>query len=70
MDTYTLIILLTVIGFFALAALLLTPVYFFLNREEERSEKWTRAVLSEQTKNKPPESNGRGEATEPPRPEA
>ena len=69
MDTYTLIILLTLIGFLALAALLLTPIYFFLNREEARGEEWTRATLAERMKRKPPQSNGHDEAGERPNPE-
>lgn len=35
-----LIITLTAIGFFALAAILLIPVYRFLLREEEASKDW------------------------------
>ena len=70
MDAYTVIILLTLIGFFALAALLLTPLYFFLNREEERGEAWTRAARAERAKERPPGGNGRDEAAETPRPEA
>lgn len=67
MSDYSLVILLTLIGFLALAVLLLAPVYFFLNREEERSERWTRDVLSERAKRPPPNSNGSDGAPEPPR---
>lgn len=35
MSEYTLVIIVTVIGFFALAAALLVPVYRFLMREEQ-----------------------------------
>jgi len=42
MDDYTLVIILTFFGFIGLAALLLVPVYRFLNREERLSESWTR----------------------------
>jgi len=36
------VIILTVVGFFALAALLLIPVWKFLNKEEVTAEKWDR----------------------------
>jgi len=38
---YLPVVLATLIGFGALAALLLVPVYRFLEREEEVAEKWT-----------------------------
>ena len=41
MGEYNGVILLTLIGFLALAALLLTPVYRFLKREEKAAEAWT-----------------------------
>lgn len=41
MTDYNLIILLTLVGFLALAAVLLVPVYRFLRREEEASDEWT-----------------------------
>lgn len=41
MDPYLVAIILTTVGFFALAALLLVPVWRFLNREEEISSLWT-----------------------------
>jgi len=42
---YTLIILATAVGFFLLAAILLVPIYLFLNREEESSKRWTKAEV-------------------------
>ena len=39
-DGYTIIILLTLLGFLALAAMLLVPVYRFLRREERASRRW------------------------------
>ena len=42
---YTIIIIATTIGFFALAAVLLVPIYRFLNREEKESEAWTKEKL-------------------------
>ncbi len=41
MGGYTGVILLTLVGFLALAALLLMPVYRFLKREEKVAEAWT-----------------------------
>lgn len=38
------VVTITIIGFFSLAALLLIPVYRFLNREEEVSKEWTNAT--------------------------
>ena len=38
---WTLVILGTTVGFFALAFLLLFPVYRFLRKEEKVAEKWT-----------------------------
>jgi hypothetical protein len=43
MDQYTFVIIATTVGFFALAALLLVPVYRFLKREEEASKQWERS---------------------------
>ncbi|MDX1740080.1 MAG: hypothetical protein R3178_02260, partial [Rhodothermales bacterium] len=45
MDKYTIVIILTTIGFFALAAALLVPIWRFLNREESRAEQWTKDLL-------------------------
>lgn len=64
MDSYTLIILLALFGFLALAVILLLPVYRFLKKEEQRGEQWTRhirAMRSQQpsaTPNGDPPSNG------------
>ncbi len=38
---YTWVILGTLLGFLFLAALLLVPIYLFLKKEEQESEKWT-----------------------------
>ncbi len=46
MDIYTVVILLTLVGFLALAALLLFPVYFFLKKEERIAEQWTKEALA------------------------
>jgi hypothetical protein len=45
MDKYTVVIILTAIGFFALAAALLVPIWRFLSREEVRAEQWTRELM-------------------------
>ncbi|MEX0748174.1 MAG: hypothetical protein WD275_09265 [Rhodothermales bacterium] len=56
MTEYTLVIILTLVGFIALAAILLVPVYRFLKREERESRQWTREELPP---DKPiPSSNG------------
>ncbi len=47
MDKYLIAIILTTIGFFALAAILLVPVWRFLNKEEKISEEWTKDKISE-----------------------
>ena len=41
MTDYTTIILVTLVGFIALAALLLVPVDRFITRAEQASRKWT-----------------------------
>ncbi|NBC18528.1 MAG: hypothetical protein GVY18_14575 [Bacteroidetes bacterium] len=46
MDFYTVVIILTLLGFLLLAALLLVPVYLFLKREERASQRWTKDVLA------------------------
>ena len=42
---YTWVIIGTTVGFFALAAVLLVPIYKFLKREEKVAEQWTREKL-------------------------
>ena len=44
---YTWVIIGTTIGFFALAAVLLVPIYKFLKREEKVAEQWTREKIEE-----------------------
>lgn len=57
-DDYTVIILLTLVGFLALAAILLVPVYRFLRREEKASDKWTAEELARRRREDPPGPNG------------
>jgi len=45
--TYLPVIVGTLVGFGALAALLLVPIYRFLDREEEVAEEWTPEALAE-----------------------
>ncbi len=50
MDSYYLVIVGTIVGFFALAAALLVPVYRFLKKEEQTAELWTEeSVVEAQT---------------------
>lgn len=65
MDYYTIITLLTTIGFFLLAFLLLAPVYFFLKREERSSQHWTHEALDRRRRHRPP-TNGKGNEEERP----
>ena len=46
MDSYYFVIGITLVGFFALAAALLVPVYLFLKKEERLAENWTEETLS------------------------
>ncbi len=57
MDYYTAVIIATVVGFSALAAALLIPVWRFLKREEEAGEQWTRQI-----QDAPPPSQPNGTA--------
>ena len=50
MDAYTIIVIVTLVGFFLLAALLLVPVYLFLKREEKASQRWTRENLARRSR--------------------
>lgn len=70
MSTYTLVIIGTLIGFLTLAFLLLAPVYLFLEREEEASQKWTKEYLDKQRREqsageKVAESTANGRAPRP-----
>lgn len=58
MDDYTVLIIATLVGFLALAALLLVPVYRFLDREKEVSEKWTDRSLAERMQQRGAGQNG------------
>lgn len=49
---YLPIIIATLLGFGALAAILLVPIYRFLDREQEVAEKWTPEALAERMQEK------------------
>ncbi len=48
------VIVVTVLGFIALAAALLLPVYRFLVREEQKGEAWNEALRRQPPPNAPP----------------
>jgi hypothetical protein len=58
MSEYAIPIAVAFFGFFALAAILLVPVYRFLNREEERSRDWTDASIAERRRREGPPGDG------------
>jgi hypothetical protein len=59
---YLPIIVGTLVGFGLLAALLLVPVYRFLERERKVAQKWTPEALAERMqKNEAPATNGTDE---------
>ncbi len=45
------VIVITIVGFFGLAALLLIPVWKFLNKEEISAEKWDEAHSEQKASN-------------------
>jgi hypothetical protein len=53
----------TIVGFGILAALLLVPVYRFLEREQKVAQKWTPEVLAERLQER---RSTNGAETEPP----
>jgi hypothetical protein len=53
-----LLIVMALVGFFLLAAVLLIPVYLFLQREKRASEQWTPEALARRTREAPPSPNG------------
>ncbi|ACY47312.1 hypothetical protein [Rhodothermus marinus] len=66
MDYYTLVILGALIGFLALAALLLVPVYRFLQREDEAARRFTAEYLRRQQAARPNGADHDEETPEPP----
>lgn len=55
---YTVIIVLTAVGFGVLAYILLMPVYRFLKREEQVSKQWTHERFAQRRQQETPSSNG------------
>ncbi len=66
MDTVTLVVVATFIGFCTLAFALLFPVYRFLNREEEISKHWTKEELARRAREHPPANGQERPASESP----
>lgn len=58
MGSYTLLIAGTLIGFLLLAALLLVPVWRFLEREKTLSEEWTPDEIAKRLQERRSTSNG------------
>ena len=58
MSGYLPLILATLIGFFALAYVLLAPVHNFLNREQEASKEWTPDRIAERLRERKADQNG------------
>ncbi|NNE45826.1 MAG: hypothetical protein HKN37_04115 [Rhodothermales bacterium] len=65
MDKYTVVIILTAVGFFGLAALLLVPIWRFLNSEQKRGDEWTKhlrktqsGVMDDMSSDVPPDQDG------------
>ena len=55
---WTLIIIATAIGFFALAFILLYPIYRFMRREEDVSKGWTREAMARRQQREQPSGDG------------
>ena len=68
MAEYIPIILLAAFGFFALAFILLAPVYRFLKREEKAGEEWTRSLRRGEASTGLPSTNGTTPSDDEPHP--
>ncbi len=58
MDAYIPLILLALLGFLALAVIVLLPFYLFLQREKKASEQWTPEALARRHREASPSPNG------------
>ncbi len=58
--SFIVLVVIALIGFFLLAAVLLVPVYIFLQREKKASEQWTPEALARRIRETPPSPNGSG----------
>jgi hypothetical protein len=63
---YLPIILATLVGFTALAAALLVPIYRFLDREQEVAEKWTPEQIAERLRKRREEARAQADEREAP----
>jgi len=63
---YLPVVLATLIGFSAIAALLLVPVYRFLEREEEVAEQWTVEELAARRRERDEEGGDGAAGSSPP----
>lgn len=50
---YTIIIIITLVGFIALAALLLVPVYNFIQKEKKAASHWTKEEMARRSRERP-----------------
>ncbi len=64
MSEYTVLILATLVGFFALAYALLAPVYNFLEREQQASKEWTPERIAEKLRERHASTNGTEDSEE------
>ena len=64
MSNYDIVILVVLVGFIALAFILLAPVYLFLKREEKVSERWTPETLASRMREKTGPNGSGDEADE------
>ena len=64
MSGYVVLILATLVGFFALAYALLAPVYSFLEREQQASKEWTPERIAERLQERRASTNGADGAEE------
>lgn len=58
MGEYSVLILVTLVGFIGLAYILLAPVYRFLDREQEASKRWTPERIAERLREREASHNG------------
>ena len=58
MDAYVPLILLALLGFLALAVIVLLPFYLFLQREKKVCRQWTPEILAQRYHEAPPSPNG------------
>lgn len=66
MDKYYVVIALTFVGFVALAAILLVPVYLFLKKEEDVARHWTDETIARVPADPGEDQDERGSGGSPP----